>query len=73
MRRVIDGRALSPPEPLELTVAALDELAEGDEISLLVHCRPLPLFAILQRHGYSWTEASGEDGAVEVVIRRRSP
>jgi hypothetical protein len=71
MRRLIDGRALSPPEPLELTVAALDELADADELCLLVHCRPQPLYAILQRHGYRWTETVTDDGAVEVVIRRR--
>ncbi|MFO1427497.1 MAG: hemerythrin domain-containing protein [Steroidobacteraceae bacterium] len=35
----IDGRFMQPPEPLERTLAALEELAVGDELTLLVNHR----------------------------------
>jgi hypothetical protein len=67
---LIDGRELLPPEPLELTLAALDGLGDADELLLKVNCRPVPLFGILRRHGYEWQESVQADGSVEVVIRR---
>lgn len=70
MRRVIDGRELLPPEPLELTLAALDSLGEMDELCLLVNWRPVPLFGILARHGYRWQESVAADGGYTVLIRR---
>ena len=36
--RVIDGRDLLPPEPMELTLAALDALEPGQELLLLLLC-----------------------------------
>jgi hypothetical protein len=58
-----------PPEPLELTLAALDELAAGDELVLLLYCRPHPLFDILRRYGYVWDEDLKPDGTHEIRIR----
>ena len=37
--RVIDGRELQPPEPLELALAALDTLPDGEELELLLYCQ----------------------------------
>lgn len=68
--RVIDGRHLCPPEPLELTLAALDDLADGDELLLLIHCRPQPLLGLLDRYGYAWNETIRPDGSYEIRIRR---
>lgn len=70
MPHVIDGRGLVPPEPLELTLAALDTLADDDELVLWLHCRPYPLFDILRRYGYDWSESAGPDGSQEIRIRR---
>ncbi|MEN9356764.1 MAG: hypothetical protein RL695_935 [Pseudomonadota bacterium] len=67
---VIDGRDLQPPEPLELTLAALDELQPGQEIVLLLHCEPQPLYSILRRNGYLHTSAYQPDGTHEVHIRK---
>ncbi len=67
---LIDGRELEPPEPLELTLAALERMADGEELTLLLYCRPHPLFAILQRDGYSWSEWVAEDGTHGIRIRR---
>lgn len=70
MSRVIDGRALMPPEPLELTLSALDELSADDELVLLLYCRPHPLFDILRRYGYVWDESVQSDGTHEIRIRK---
>ena len=66
--RVIDGRDLVPPEPLELTMAALDTLEPGQELLLLLHCEPHPLYSILKRNGYRYTTEMREDGTNAILI-----
>ncbi len=73
MSRLIDGRELQPPEPLELTLNALDTLAEGEELTLLLYCQPHPLFSVLRQNGYVWTEALQADGTHEIRIRKTPP
>jgi uncharacterized protein (DUF2249 family) len=68
---VIDGREMQPPEPLEKTLEALGVLAEADELLLLLYCQPHPLFSVLARNGYAWTEELRPDGTREVRIRKR--
>jgi hypothetical protein len=70
MPHLIDGRAMVPPEPLEATLAVLDHLADDDELVLLLYCQPHPLFAILRREGYVWTEDLQPDGTREFRIRK---
>lgn len=67
---VIDGRDMQPPEPLEQTLAALDSLLPDGEIVLLLYCQPQPLYQILRRNGYSWTESLLADGTNEIRIRK---
>lgn len=68
MSRVIDGREMQPPEPLELTLAALDDLADGEQLELLLYCQPNPLFQILRRNGYQWREEVQDDGTHRILI-----
>jgi hypothetical protein len=70
MPHLIDGRAMVPPEPLELTLLALDSLAGDDELVLLLYCQPHPLYNILRREGYVWTEDLQPDGTREIHIRK---
>lgn len=70
--QVIDGRDMQPPEPMELTLAALDNLAPDGEIVLLLYCQPHPLYQILRRNGYAWTESMQADGTNEIHIRKSS-
>lgn len=67
---LIDGRDLQPPEPLERALTALDTLADGDELVLLLYCQPQPLFNILRQNGYSWQETVQDDGTHEIRIRK---
>ena len=68
--RVIDGRDLVPPEPLELTMAALDTLEPGQELLLLLHCEPHPLYSILKRNGYRYSTETREDGSNAIRISK---
>lgn len=68
--RIIDGRDLPPPEPLELTLAALDELPDGEHVVLLLYCSPQPLFNYLRRNGYRWQEEIRADGTFAIRIER---
>jgi len=70
MTRLIDGRDMVPPEPLQLTLSALDTLAKGEELVLLLNCRPIPLFNILRGTGSTWSETIHVDGTHEIRIRR---
>lgn len=70
MSQLIDGRDLQPPEPMELAMAALDTLPDGEELTLLLYCQPKPLFGILRRNGYTWHEEVLADGTHEIRIRK---
>jgi TusA-related sulfurtransferase len=67
--KVIDARGLMPPEPLELTLAALDDLPRDGEIVLLLYREPFPLYQILQQNGYAHRTEFHEDGTVAIRIR----
>jgi uncharacterized protein (DUF2249 family) len=69
-QRVVDGREMQPPEPLEKTLEGLDQLPAGAELLLLVYCHPVPLFNILRNNGYVWREDVLADGTHEIRIRR---
>ena len=52
--RLIDGREMEPPEPLERALAELATLTADEELVMLLNCEPLPLYAILDRRGYCY-------------------
>jgi TusA-related sulfurtransferase len=68
--RVIDGRGMEPPEPLELAVAALGTLEPGEELVMLLNCEPLPLYAILDRNGFHHRAERRADGSNEIHIQK---
>ena len=70
MTTVVDGREMEPPEPMVRTLEALDTLADGDDLLLLLYCQPHPLFTILSRHGYTWSDELRADGTREIRIRK---
>ena len=69
-QRVIDGRGLQPPEPLELAVAALHAMSPGDELVMLLNCEPLPLYSILDRNAFRYRSALRADGTNEIHIQK---
>ena len=68
--RIIDGRDMQPPEPLERALTELATLAPDQELVMLLHCEPLPLYAILERNGFRHHSTLLPDGTNEVRIRK---
>ena len=66
--RVIVGRDMEPPEPLERALAELAALGADEELLMLLRCEPLPLYAILDRNGFGYRCEPGPDGSNEVRI-----
>jgi len=68
--QVIDGRDLQPPEPLELTLAALETLVPGEELVVLLYCQPVPLYTVLDQNGYRYRAELRPDGTNEIHISK---
>ena len=68
--RLVDGRGLSPPEPLELVMAALVTLPDDEELRVLLYCEPVPLYTLLREHGYLYSAQLLADGTNEIRIRK---
>jgi hypothetical protein len=68
LEKVVDARWLEPPEPMELTVAALHELAGKGRLRLLIHRMPYMLFPMLQEWGYLYQTNTADDGTYEILI-----
>lgn len=66
--RLVDARWLEPPEPMELTLAALEVLEPGERVRLLIHREPYLLFQILEEWGYRYSMRADDDGSYEVLI-----
>ncbi|MCX7140005.1 MAG: DUF2249 domain-containing protein [Proteobacteria bacterium] len=69
--RVIDGRDMEPPEPLERAMAALATLAPGEELVMLLRCEALPLYSMLERNGFNYRSEFRPDGTNEVRISKK--
>lgn len=65
----IDARGLMPPEPMELTLSALDDIPPGGEIVLLLYREPTPLYGILRNNGFTHRAETRSDGTVAIHIR----
>ena len=66
---IVDARGLMPPEPLNLTLEALDTLPPDGEVLLLIYREPTPLYDILKRNGYSHRTETNAAGEFEIRIR----
>ena len=65
---VVDGRDLEPPEPFVRTMDALDSIAPGQKVLLILGREPHPLYRALGLNGYAWQTARKDDGTVEITI-----
>lgn len=68
--RVIDARELEPPEPFVQTMAALDTLAPGQKLRLILPREPYPLYRALELNGVAWRSEWTTAGDFEVVMWR---
>jgi hypothetical protein len=68
--RLIDGRDMEPPEPLERALAELATLGPGEELVMLLRCEALPLYSMLERNGFGYRATLRPDGTNEVRIQK---
>lgn len=68
---VIDARAMEPPEPFVRTMEALDGIAPGEKLLLLLAREPHPLYRALDINGFSYQTERMLDGTVEILIWRK--
>jgi TusA-related sulfurtransferase len=66
--RTLDALWLEPPEPLELTLEAIEKLLPGERLRLLIHREPQMLYPILQEWGFAYQTTGREDGTYEILI-----
>ena len=64
----LDLRFLQPPEPFERTADALDRIGPGDELLVLIHREPRPLYQMLRSSGYRYSVETAEDGCFRIRI-----
>lgn len=71
--RIVDARWLEPPEPMMLTIAALEKLGPGEQLRLLIHRMPHMLFQILDEWHYAYKVEPHDDGTYDVLIWYQEP
>lgn len=68
--KVVDARWRPPPEPMEMTLEAVDTLGPDEAVILLIHREPFPLYDILTRNGYAHEAEAQPDGSFAIRITR---
>ena len=66
--KIIDARAMQHPEPFERVVEALAELPVGEQLQLIIHQEPRPLYRFLERNRYAYKVQAFADGRFEILI-----
>ena len=69
---LLDLRGLQAPEPMERVLDALDLLADGATLEVLLDREPHPLYRILARNGYACA-ARWEPEGCRIGIRKAGP
>ncbi len=66
----LDNRGLEPPEPMMRTLAALEELAVGETLSIINDRRPMFLYEQLEEKGYKYVTTEQDDGSFKIEITK---
>jgi uncharacterized protein (DUF2249 family) len=66
--RELDVRDLEPPEPMQQALAALATLKPDEQLRMLHHREPFPLYPILRERGFTYRTTQLADDTYEVLI-----
>lgn len=69
---VLDLRHLSPPEPMERILAALESLPAGEGLVAITPLYPAPLLAILSADGFAYRANAVDAGHRLLIVRLES-
>ncbi|QHS24410.1 DUF2249 domain-containing protein [Virgibacillus sp. MSP4-1] len=64
----LDNRGLQPPQPMMRTLDKLEELEQGEQLSIINDRRPMFLFQELDEHGIRYECEPYEDGGFIITI-----
>jgi len=68
--KVIDVRGLTPPEPMERTLTALEQLPNGQALLQINERIPAFLLPVLEERGFAYTVADDASGYKTTIWRR---
>ncbi len=66
----LDVRGMEPPEPIERVFETIDDFGSDDRLRLVIDCHPVPLFRLLEQHGFAWRQDPGTSSVYEITIWR---
>lgn len=69
--RHLDNRDLDPPEPLVRTLAAVEEMGQGEVLSVLLCREPVFLFPKLGERGHEWQGGFDAGGKTYKLMVRK--
>lgn len=67
----LDVSMLPAPQPMERILDALDTLAPGAALQVLIHREPFPLYEILDRRGWRHVTKRRADARYDLLIARQ--
>ncbi|WP_163183564.1 DUF2249 domain-containing protein [Neobacillus sedimentimangrovi] len=67
---ILDNRGLEPPQPMIRTLTALENLKEGEVLTIINDRRPMFLYEQLEELGYQQRTEQQEDGSFKIEIFR---
>ncbi|MHC0035747.1 DUF2249 domain-containing protein [Pseudoneobacillus sp. C159] len=65
---ILDNRGLEPPQPMMRTLAALENLTEGEVLTIINDRRPMFLYEQLEELGYKNRTEQQVDGSFKIEI-----
>lgn len=65
---ILDNRGLEPPQPMMRTLAALEDLAVGDTLTIINDRRPMFLYEQLEELGMEHRTEQQTDGSFKIEI-----
>ena len=68
--RELDVRDREPPEPMQLALDAIALLGPGEQLRMLHHREPFPLYTILDQRGFGHRTVQLPDDSYEIMIWR---
>lgn len=70
MAHELDVRGLTPPEPFEHIMSALQTLPADAYLQVHIDREPYPLYEVLRDNGYAWQTTALTDGSFSLRISR---
>ncbi|MDL4840586.1 DUF2249 domain-containing protein [Aquibacillus rhizosphaerae] len=67
---ILDNRGMQPPQPMMRTLAAIEELESGQQLTIINDRRPMFLFPELEEQGHAYEVEEQADGSYAITITK---